>query len=147
MILLTEETLNPQMAVDAVMTDADGAYILFVGVVRNHSRGRSVTGLEYQVYLPLAGKQMQRLVDDVQARWGLRCAILHRFGYLGIGEASVVIAVAGAHRAACFDACRWTIDTLKAEVPIWKKEFAADGTYWIEGEEALPAAPDNSSPS
>jgi molybdopterin synthase catalytic subunit len=123
--------------VEAVMTEADGAYVLFVGVVRNHSRGRNVTGLEYQVYWPMAEKQMRRLVEAVHERWGLRCAILHRFGYLAVGEASVVICVSGAHRAEAFEACRWTIDTLKDEVPLWKKEFAADGTYWIEGEDAI----------
>jgi molybdopterin synthase catalytic subunit len=137
MIILTEEPLDPQQAVDAVMTEADGAYVLFVGVVRNHSRGRTVTGLEYQAYRPMAEKQMRRLVDAVRERWSLRCAILHRFGYLAVGEASVVICVAGAHRAEAFEACRWAIDTLKAEVPLWKKEFAADGTYWIEGEDAI----------
>ena len=138
MILLTEEPLDPQRAVDAVMTESEGAYVLFVGVVRNHARGRSVTGLEYQVYLPMAERQMRRLVEDVQSRWGLRCAILHRFGYLAVGEASVVICVSSAHRAEAFEACEWVIDTLKADVPIWKKEFAADGTYWIEGNEAIP---------
>lgn len=123
------------------MTETDGAYVLFVGVVRNHARGRSVTGLEYQVYLPMAEAQMRRLVGEVQERWGLRCAILHRFGYLAVGEASVVICVSGAHRAEAFEACRWTIDALKQDVPIWKKEYAADGTYWIEGEDAIAATP------
>lgn len=137
MILLTEDPLNPQQAVDAIMTHADGAYVLFVGVVRNHSRGRSVTGLEYQVYRPMAERQMQRLVDEVQSRWGLRCAILHRFGHIAVGEPSVVVCVSSAHRAEAFDACRWAIDTLKADVPIWKKEFSTDGTYWIEGDDAL----------
>lgn len=139
MILLTEEPLDSQIAIDAVMKRTDGAYVLFVGVVRDHSRGRSVTGLEYQVYKSLAEAQMRKLVDDVKSRWGLECAILHRFGYLAVGEASVVICVSGAHRGDAFDACRWTIDTLKADVPIWKKEFATDGTYWIEGDDALPA--------
>ena len=64
---------------------------------------------------------------------------MHRYGYLPVGDASVVICVAGAHRGDAFDACRWTIDTLKAEVPIWKKEFATDGTFWIEGDEAVTA--------
>ncbi len=137
MILLTEDPLNPQQAVEAIMTPADGAYVLFVGVVRNHSRGRSVTGLEYQIYRPMAERQMQRLVDEVQSRWGLRCAILHRYGYIAVGEPSVVVCVSSAHRAEAFDACRWAIDTLKADVPIWKKEFSTDGTYWIEGEDAL----------
>ncbi len=139
MILLTEKPLNQAQAVEAVMTNADGAYVLFVGVVRNHSRGRKVTGLEYQVYPPMAIRQMKRLVAEVETRWGLQCAILHRHGYLAVGEASVVICVAGAHRAAAFEACQWTIDTLKADVPIWKKEFAADGTYWIEGDDAIVA--------
>ena len=139
MIVLTDQPLDPQAAIDAVMTPADGAYVLFVGVVRDHARGRQVTGLEYQAYRPLALAQLQKLVDEVQARWGLRCAILHRTGHLAVGEASVVICVAGAHRADAFAACQWTIDTLKADVPIWKKEFARDGTYWIEGDDALPA--------
>lgn len=138
MVLLTEEPLDPQQAVDAVMTASDGAYVLFVGVVRDHSRGRAVTGLEYQVYRPMAERQMQRLVAQVRERWGLPCAVLHRFGRLAVGEASVVICVASAHRAEAFAACQWAIDTLKAEVPIWKKEYAADGTYWIEGEDAIP---------
>lgn len=138
MILLTTDKLDPQQAVDAVMTDADGAYVLFVGVVRNHSRGRAVTGLEYQVYAPMAEKQMNRLVEEVKTRWGLTCSILHRYGPIAVGEAAVVVCVSSAHRAEAFDACRWTIDTLKADVPIWKKEFAADGTYWIEGEESIP---------
>ena len=141
MVLLTGEALDPQRAVDAVMTRRDGAYVLFVGVVRDHSRGRAVTGLEYQAYLPMAERQMAKIVEQVRERWGLVCAILHRFGYLAVGEASVVICVAGAHRDVAFDACEWAIDTLKAEVPIWKKEFAADGTYWIEGADAIPQEP------
>lgn len=139
MILLTDDILNPQQSIDAVMTNADGAYILFVGVVRNHSRGRSVTGLEYQAYRPMATRQIQRLVDAIKEKWNLQCSILHRLGYIPVGEASVVICVAGAHRAECFDACEWAIDALKADVPIWKKEFATDGTFWIEGEEAIAA--------
>jgi molybdopterin synthase catalytic subunit len=141
MILLTEEPLAPQQAVDAVMTHSDGAYVLFVGVVREHSRGRGVTGLEYQAYRPLAEAQMRRLVGEVRSRWGLASAILHRYGRLTVGEAAVVVCVSSAHRAEAFEACRWAIDTLKAEVPIWKKEFAADGTYWIEGDDAFPAVP------
>jgi molybdopterin synthase catalytic subunit len=139
MVTLTEDPLNPQDAVDAVLSEADGAYLLFVGVVRDHARGRSVTGLEYQVYPPLARAQMERIVAQVRKTWNLSCAILHRYGTLRIGEASVVVCVASPHRAEAFTACQWAIDTLKKDVPIWKKEFATDGTYWIEGDEALPA--------
>lgn len=139
MVLLTEEPLDSQMAINAVMTDADGAYVLFVGVVRDLARGRNVVGLEYQAYKPLAEKAMAKIVETVQERWGLTCAILHRVGYLKVGEASVVVCVASPHRAEAFDACRFAIDTLKQDVPIWKKEFATDGTFWIEGEESIAA--------
>ena len=140
MVQLTQNILDPQTAVDAVMTDSDGAYVQFVGIVRNHSRGRAVTGLEYQVYAPMAEQQMRRLVSTVREKWGLACAILHRTGYIPVGEAAVVVCVASSHRAEAFDACRWAIDTLKNDVPIWKKEFTADGTYWIEGEDAIISA-------
>lgn len=140
MVLLTDEVLDPDQAARAVMTNSDGAYVLFVGVVRDHARGRSVTGITYDVYKPLAEKQMTRIVEQVRERWGLACAILHRFGYLAVGEASVVVCVASSHRAEAFDACRWAIDALKTDVPIWKKEHAGDGTFWIEGDDALPAA-------
>ena len=140
MVLLTTEPLNPQQAVEAVMTDSDGAYVQFVGVVRDHSKGRSVTGLEYQVYVPMAQSQMQKLVVEVRNRWGLACAILHRYGFIPVGEIAVVVCVASSHRAEAFEACRWAIDTLKADVPIWKKEFCPDGTFWIEGDEAISAS-------
>ena len=141
MIRLTTQRLDPQAAIDAVLTDADGAYVLFVGVVRDHSRGRAVTGLEYQVYAPLAEKQLARIAATVTERWGLACSVLHRHGPIPIGEAAVVVCVASPHRGEAFDACRWAIDTIKHDVPIWKKEFAADGTFWIEGDDAVPAAP------
>ena len=137
MVLLTDEPLDPQQAARAVMSHADGAYVQFVGVVRDHARGRQVTGLEYEAYLPMARRQMERIAAQVRERWGLSCSILHRFGYLAVGEASVVVCVSSAHRAEAFEACRWAIDTLKNEVPIWKKEYARDGTYWIEGDEAI----------
>ncbi len=124
---------------DAVLTDSDGAYVLFVGVTRDHARGRNVTGLEYDAYKPLAESEMARIVAAVRERWGLAAAILHRTGYVAVGDPSVVICVASAHRAEAFDACRWAIDTLKTNVPIWKKEFAADGTFWIEGDVSVPS--------
>jgi len=137
MVLLSSEPLNAQTAIDAVLTDSDGAYVLFVGVTRNHARGRAVTGLEYDAYKPLAESQMQFIVDAVRERWNLACAILHRTGYVAVGEPSVVICVASPHRAEAFAACEWAINTLKADVPIWKKEHAADGTYWIEGDTSI----------
>ena len=85
---------------------------------------------------------MQVLVDTVRERWGLKCAILHRFGYIPVGEAAVVVCVSSHHRAEAFDACEWTINTLKADVPVWKKEFAEGGTFWIEGDELVRSIAD-----
>ncbi|MBC8135915.1 MAG: molybdenum cofactor biosynthesis protein MoaE [Fibrella sp.] len=144
MVSLSPQPLDAQVAIDAVLTDSDGAYVLFVGVTRNHARGRSVTGLEYDAYKPLAENQMARIVATVRERWGLAAAILHRTGYVAVGEPSVVICVASAHRGEAFDACRWAIDTLKTDVPIWKKEHATDGTFWIEGDASIPAKDDAS---
>jgi molybdopterin synthase catalytic subunit len=139
MVLLTAEKLNPEQAIGAVVTEKDGAYVLFVGIVRDHSKGRQVTGLEYDVYPPLATAQLEKIILETKNRWGLACAVLHRHGYIAIGETAVVVCVASPHRAEAFEACAWVMDTIKKDVPIWKKEFATDGTYWIEGEDALPA--------
>ena len=112
---------------------------LNVGSTTKASPGRSVTGLEYQVFAPMAVAQMEKLVAEVKTRWGLTCAILNRYGFIPVGEVAVVVCVASSHRAEAFEACRWAIDTLKADVPIWKKEFCPDGTFWIEGDEAIAA--------
>ena len=93
--------------------------------------------MEYNINRQMAKRQITRNVNAVRDRWGAACAILHQFGYLAVGEASVVVCVGFPHRAEAFEACRWAIDILKNDVPIWKKEYAADGTYWIEGDEAL----------
>jgi molybdopterin synthase catalytic subunit len=113
---------------------ADGALCLFVGVVRDHHDGRSVSRLEYEAYEEMALAELQKLEQEVRRRWRLGdVRIVHRLGPLAIGEASVAVAVASAHRAEAFEACRYAIDTLKRTVPIWKKEFYADGSAWIEG--------------
>jgi molybdopterin synthase catalytic subunit len=88
--------------------------------------------LEYQAYKPMAILEMAKISKEVQSRWGFPCAILHRVGRLEIGEASVVIAVAAPHRGEAFDACRYAIDRVKETVPVWKKEVAADGYWWVE---------------
>lgn len=119
----------------------NGAVCTFVGQVRDHSRGREVTFLEYDAYVPMAVKEMTRLAGEAEARWGCNVAIQHRIGRIELGEASVVISVGSPHRAEAFEACRWCIDTLKETVPIWKREVCPDGAYWIEGEDALTAQP------
>ncbi len=114
--------------------DGIGAISLFLGSVRDVNAGRRVRFLEYEAYAGMAEREMERIVADAIARFGVtRVAIVHRVGRLEIGEISVAIAVAAPHRAAAMDACRFVIDTLKASVPIWKREHFADGAVWIEG--------------
>jgi len=113
----------------------DGAALVFEGVVRNQTRGRKTLYLDYEAYEEMAGSQMESLASQALQQFQIRdVAIVHRLGRLEIGETSVLIAVASAHRAAAFDACRWLIDTLKRTVPIWKKEYFEDGAVWADGE-------------
>ena len=134
-------TLINTAALEAKVADvANGAVCTFIGQVRRNSREREVAYLEYNAYVPLAQKQMQRLAEEAETRWGCQVVMQHRIGRLELGEASIVICVGSPHRAAAFEACRWCIDTLKETVPIWKREVCPDGSFWIEGEEALPAA-------
>jgi MoaE-MoaD fusion protein len=113
----------------------DGAVVVFDGIVRNHSRGRRTLYLDYEAYEAMALKQMRELAFEARERFEVRTVVLvHRLGRLNLGETSVLIIVASAHRAPAFDACRWLIDTLKKTVPIWKKETFVDGAVWADGE-------------
>lgn len=113
----------------------DGAAVVFEGVVRNQTRGRRTLYLDYEAYEDMALQQLELLASEALQKFQIRdLAIVHRLGRLEIGEASVLIVVASAHRAAAFDACRWIIDTLKRTVPIWKKEYFEDGAVWGDGE-------------
>jgi molybdopterin synthase catalytic subunit len=110
-----------------------GGEVTFTGVVRDHSRGERIRHLEYEAYEPMALRELQAIEAQVAARWpGVRIAIAHRIGHLEIGEAAVMIAAVAPHRAQAFEACRFAIDTLKATVPIWKKEFGESGACWVE---------------
>lgn len=117
----------------------DGSAVVFEGVVRNQTRGRKTLYLDYEAYEEMALQQLETLAAQAVRQFKIRdVVIVHRLGRLEIGETSVLIAVASAHRAAAFDACRWLIDTLKRTVPIWKKEYFEDGAVWADGE-AFPA--------
>ena len=131
------------IAADAVLAQLkrpeDGAAVIFEGVVRNHTRARRTLYLHYEAYESMAQKQMEALATQARAQFDVRAvAIVHRLGHLEIGETSVLIAVASAHRDAAFQACRWLIDTLKKTVPIWKKEYFEDGAVWADGETFPP---------
>jgi len=134
MIRITTNSINPADVLAQVGDDSSGGVVLFLGQTRDHSRGEKVIGLEYEAYENLALKQMEKIAAETRQRWPIRTiAIVHRTGYLKVGEISVAIAVACAHRGEAFEACRFAIDTLKKTVPIWKKEFRPDGSFWVEG--------------
>ncbi|HEV2035760.1 MAG TPA: molybdopterin converting factor subunit 1 [Candidatus Dormibacteraeota bacterium] len=134
---LTSRPLDARRMETAVAHKAAGAICTFTGVVRDHSRGRSVTHLEYEAYAEMATAKMRDIASEIEERWPeARVAMAHRTGRLEVGEPSVVVSVSSPHRAEAIAACKWGIDRLKETVPIWKKEHAADGTYWIEGDEA-----------
>ena len=121
--------------VEGMKQGEDGAVVVFEGIVRNHTRTRKTLFLDYEAYEPMALSQMNSLAEKVLANYKVReIAIVHRLGRLEIGETSVLIVIASAHRAAGFDACRFAIDTLKRTVPIWKKEHFTDGVVWADGE-------------
>ena len=114
---------------------ADGAVCVFDGIVRDNTRGRKTLYLDYEAYREMALSQMSALASEAVTKFGVRdVAVVHRLGRLHVGESSVLVAVASAHRGAAFDACRWLIDTLKKTVPIWKKEQFVDGAVWADGE-------------
>jgi len=125
---------------DGIKAGPDGAVVLFDGIVRDNTRGRRTLFLVYEAYEAMALEQMRGLAAEAAERFAVRDVVLaHRLGRLEIGETSVLIAVASAHRGAAFEACRWIIDTLKRTVPIWKKEHFVDGAVWADGE-AFPEA-------
>jgi molybdopterin converting factor subunit 1 len=133
--LLVRETIDTTRTLAGLKRGEDGAALAFEGVVRNQTRGRKTLYLDYEAYEEMALEQMESLADQALQRFQIRdVAIIHRLGRLEIGETSVLIAVASAHRAAAFEACRWLIDTLKRTVPIWKKEHFEDGAVWADGE-------------
>jgi len=130
---ISSEPLDEAAVVECLESDGAGAFATFVGRVRNSSRGRDVTKLEYEAYPEMAQRVFEQIGDEAKARHDIiDIAIHHRVGALAVGEASVVIAVSSRHRAAAFDACRFAIDRLKQIAPIWKKEYSPDGAVWVE---------------
>src|SRR5271165_6155610 len=139
---LVRRPIDGAAIVAAIRQPEDGAMVVFDGVVRNHTRGRRTLYLDYSAYEPMALRQMEQLAEQALANHAIRDVwVVHRLGRLQIGESSVYIAVASAHRAAAFEACRWIIDTLKKTVSIWKKEHFEDGAVWADGEPFPPEVP------
>ncbi|HOP63062.1 MAG TPA: molybdenum cofactor biosynthesis protein MoaE [Spirochaetota bacterium] len=113
-------------------SQSDGADLVFIGKVRNHSRGKTVLYIDYEIYDSMAVKELNRIVDETMEQWGLsRVLIVHRYGRVELGEPSIVIAVSSSHRDESYKSSRYIIDEIKKRVPIWKKEFYSDGSEWI----------------
>ena len=132
---ITAEPLDPQRLVERVRRDESGAVAVFLGVVRDNSRGRRVLYLEYDAYPEMATRVMRQIAAEAMARWPLTgIAMQHRTGRLEIGETSLLIAVSSPHRREAFESCHHLVDRFKEVVPVWKKEVWEGGEVWIEGE-------------
>lgn len=140
LLLLVRDPIDHQALVEHVREPQDGAVVTFDGCVRDHSHGRATLYLDYEAYEAMALGKIREIAEQVHQKFAIhRVAVAHRLGRLEIGETSVFIAISSEHRPAAFEACRYAIDTLKKTVPIWKKEYFADGAVWADGE--LPPMP------
>lgn len=130
---VVETTLDAGQLQDLVVGPGHGALTVFHGVVRDHQDGHPVTSLEYTAYLSMAEAALEDIIHEAQERWQVRVEVRHRIGRLAVGDTSVIVAAAGAHRDESFMACRHVIDEVKARVPIWKRERYADGRdVWVD---------------
>jgi molybdopterin synthase catalytic subunit len=134
---LTREAIEPEEVLRKLWTREDGAVLLFLGVVRNHNRGRAVEGLTYEAYREMAENVLESLVSEAEDRYGTdRIVLLHRIGELSVGEVSTAIAVATPHREEAYAASRYLIEELKERLPVWKEERYRDGgSEWVGGRE------------
>ena len=131
-IKITNQALEVQQCIDWVMTPESGGIDVFIGTVRNATKGKKVLRLEFEAYEPMALKEIEKIAVKAFEKWPVQKLLVHhRVGVLEVGEIPVIIAVSCAHRDAAFEACRFVIDTLKQTVPIWKKEVFEDGETWV----------------
>ncbi|MBN2158429.1 MAG: molybdenum cofactor biosynthesis protein MoaE [Spirochaetes bacterium] len=131
-VVIQQEPIDITRVTADAGTDSDGAVVVFIGRARNNSNGRTVTRLEYEIYDGMAHKELRKAAEDASARWSLNsCIVVHRYGPVAIGEASIIIATSAPHRDNAFEAAQYIIDTVKEKVPIWKKEYYSDGSSWI----------------
>lgn len=132
---LTGRAIRVSRIMETLLVGDEGAVVTFEGTVRNNTNGRRTRYLEYECYQPMAVRVMARIGCELAARHAIgRIAMVHRLGRMLVGETSVAVVVTAPHRAAAFEAARDGIDNLKRLVPIWKREFFADGEVWVEGE-------------
>jgi molybdopterin synthase catalytic subunit len=132
MIRIVKEKIDIEEVLNAVEDPSAGGIDVFIGTMRNISAGKTVLSLEYEAYEEMALSMMERISAEATGRWGLKkVAIVHRVGKVGIGEASIVVAVSAEHRKEAFEGCRFIIDSVKKDAPIWKKEYYSEGSAWI----------------
>ena len=131
-IQISAKPIDVLGCIDKVMSPDAGGIDVFIGTVRDTTKGKKVVRLEFEAYESMALNEMKKIVEDAGNKWAVhKILIHHRTGTLAIGAIAVVIAVSAAHREAAFEACRYAIDTLKQTVPIWKKEIFEDGEVWV----------------
>lgn len=140
MIEITSKQIDTAAVLDSVQSNQAGAAVLFVGSTRQFTGERETLKLDYECYESLAIKKMTEILEQAAAKWKIEaCSIVHRVGTVELGEASIAVAVSSPHRGDSFEAGRWLVDTLKTEVPIWKREHWADGSQeWVHPEGATP---------
>ena len=132
---LTRDVIDSKQLSRSLQRPQDGAVVVFEGVVRNNTKGRPTLYLEYECYEQMALEQIARIGREIAGQFAIdRIGVVHRLGRLQIAEASVAVVATAAHRKPAFEAALEAINRLKREVPIWKKEFFADGAVWVEGE-------------
>jgi molybdopterin synthase catalytic subunit len=133
MIRITSDAINPVEVLESVKSKKAGASVLFVGTTRQFTGEKETLQLEYECYESMALEKIQQLVDVARSKWNIvQCSIVHRIGVVGLGDSSIVVAVSTGHRQESFEAAVWLVDQLKIQVPIWKKEFWANGnTEWV----------------
>ena len=132
MVLISDRPLSLDAAYAALQDPTCGGITLFIGTVRNHNQGNSIQQLDFSSYVPMAEKELQRIMEGILAETEAKLLYAaHRVGALAVGDIAVIVGASAPHRDAAFMACRSLIDRLKETVPIWKKEIATDGSYWI----------------
>lgn len=131
-ILISDQPLSIDTVYQNVLNESCGGICLFVGTVRNRNKGKTVTHLDFETYIPMALKEMKKIGEAAIEKFNVKSiSIYHRSGHVDIKDIAVIIAVSSVHRDAAFKACQFAIDTLKETVPIWKKEHLEDGSYWV----------------
>ncbi|XP_042806058.1 molybdopterin synthase catalytic subunit isoform X1 [Panthera onca] len=143
-IKFTAEKLSIDEVSQLVVSPLCGAVSLFVGTTRNNFEGKKVISLEYEAYLPMAENEIRKICSDIRQKWPVKhIAVFHRLGLVPVSEASIIIAVSSAHRTSSLEAVSYAIDTLKAKVPIWKKEmYEESSSSWKRNKECFWTASD-----